>query len=193
MTSPLVFFILGGPGSGKGTNCTLLSKDFGFIHISAGDLLRDEAKTDTDLGKQITQILAAGQIVPSEITMRLLADAIGRNPTATGFLIDGFPRKMDQAMMFERDICLARRILYFDCSEEVMQKRIAGRNSGRADDNPEVLLKRFRTNVEQCVPVVDKYKAEGRVDIIDCNVGSVEDIYVKVKQLFLGYGCKPLA
>jgi len=189
LTPALVFFILGGPGSGKGTNCSRLSRDFGFVHICAGDLLRAEAKLETELGQTIRTILANGQIVPSEITMRLLTNALSLSPDAKGFLIDGFPRKLDQAEMFERDICTARRVVYFECSEAVMEKRLLGRNTGRADDDPEVIRKRFRANVEQCVPVVEKYKKEGRVDVVDCNVGTIDEIYEKVKMIFVGYGC----
>ena len=181
-----VFFILGGPGSGKGTNCIRLSEEFGLVHISAGDLLREEAAKGTELGQTITAILKAGTIVPSEVTMRLLSNAMGKTPNACGFLIDGFPRKLDQSMMFERDICRARRVVYFDCSEAVMEARLMGRqNSGRVDDTLEIIRKRFRTNIEQCQPVVEKYRTEGRVDVVDCNVGGMDEIYAKVRPIFL--------
>lgn len=172
MSAPQVFFILGGPGSGKGTNCERLAKELNFRHFSAGDLLRDEGKKDSELGLKIQGILAEGNIVPSEITVALLKAAIDANPDAVGFLIDGFPRKFDQADMFETGIAKARSVIYLECSEKVMEDRLLSRaatGEGRSDDKLEVIRHRFRVNVEQCVPVVERYKADGRCVIIDAN------------------------
>jgi adenylate kinase len=196
MTAPTVFFILGGPGSGKGTNCERLVQDFGFHHISAGDLLREEAKKDTELGKKITGILAAGNIVPSEVTVELLTNAINATPNSVGYLVDGFPRKADQAVMFEEGVARAKGILYFDCSEQTMESRLltraaSGEGTARSDDNAETIRRRFRVNVEQCVPVVQKYQEAGRCTVIDANRDK-ETVYNEVKRLFVGFGCKPL-
>jgi adenylate kinase len=183
MSTPTVFFILGGPGSGKGTCCERLVKSFGFVHISAGDLLREETKKDTDLAKLINERLAAGQIVPSEITVKLLQNAMAAAPSEVGYLVDGFPRKFDQAAMFEEQTAKAKAVLYFDCSMETMEKRLLGR--GRADDNPETVRRRFQTNVEQCMPVVEMYQKEGRARPIDANqdvptvFGQAYDIFTK--------------
>lgn len=193
MTQPTVFFILGGPGSGKGTNCQRLVEDFGFSHLSAGDLLREEGKKDTPLGLKITEILKAGQIVPSEVTVELLTNAIRNNPNPAGFLVDGFPRKADQALMFEEGVARAKAILYFDCSEQTMENRLLGRATGAAardDDNIETIRRRFRVNVEQCMPVVQKYIDEGRATVLDANEDK-DAVYAKVKALFLQLGCTP--
>lgn len=183
---PTVFFILGGPGSGKGTNCSRLVQDFGYVHFSAGDLLREEAKKDSELGKKITDILKRGEIVPSEVTVALLADAIQKHPASNGYLIDGFPRKLDQARMFEEGIAKAKGILYFDCTEQTMEQRCLHRlscGSTRSDDDPEVLRRRFRTNLEQCMPVVEKYDNEKRLIRIDANK-SVDEVYSQVLDIF---------
>lgn len=188
---PTVFFVLGGPGSGKGTNCQRLVDEFGFTHLSAGDLLREEGKKDSELGLKITEILKAGQIVPSEVTVALLTNAIRDAPNPAGFLIDGFPRKADQAIMFEEGVAKAKSILYFDCSEETMENRLLGRASGAAardDDNIETIRRRFRVNVEQCMPVVDSYRKEGRCITIDAN-GEKDAVYATVRQLFVDMGC----
>uniref|UniRef100_A0A7S1MAY1 Adenylate kinase active site lid domain-containing protein n=1 Tax=Neobodo designis TaxID=312471 RepID=A0A7S1MAY1_NEODS len=189
------FFILGGPGSGKGTNCERLVEDFGFKHFSAGDLLRAEGKKETPLGEKIRSIIAAGNIVPSEITVELLRNAIAEAGSGqTGFLIDGFPRKLDQAQMFEDGIAKARGIVYFDCSMEEMEKRLLSRaaaGSGRSDDNAEAIRHRFKVNVEQCMPVVEKYDAEQRCFRIDANRDR-DVVYTDVKKLFAEtFGCKP--
>ncbi|RNF07188.1 adenylate kinase [Trypanosoma rangeli] len=195
VTKPKVFFVLGGPGSGKGTVCASLVQEFGLTHFSAGDLLREASNNGTSgVGKKISEILKAGNIVPSEITVELLSNAIANHPNQRGYIIDGFPRKMDQALMFEEGIAPAKGIFYFDCSEETMAARVEHRakeGSGREDDEMEVLRHRFRTNVEHCMPVVERYKREGRLHTIDAN-GSREQVYDNVKQLMLQLGEEPL-
>lgn len=199
-TSAPVFFVLGGPGSGKGTNCARLVEEFGVAHFSAGDLLRVEAKSDTELGRKIADIINKGHIVPSEITMALLANAIAGAPSAKGYLLDGFPRKMDQALMFEEQIAKARGILYFELPEAEMEARVQRRKeeqaaagiAGRADDDIEVVRTRFKVNIEQCLPVIEKYRAEGRLTEIS-TVGSVDEVYSRVRAAFVGYGLAPKA
>lgn len=188
-----VFFILGGPGSGKGTNCERLVEEFGLTHISAGDLLRAAAKEDSAQGEQIRGIIAAGNIVPSEITVGLMNKTIRETKDPKGFLIDGFPRKFDQAQMFEEGIAKAAAVIYFDCSLETMEARLLARGaggSGRSDDNIEAIRQRFKVNVEQCQPVVDMYDKEGRVRKIDSNQEK-DAVYTQVRNLFVsefGYG-----
>ncbi|EAN93509.1 putative adenylate kinase [Trypanosoma cruzi] len=194
-SKPKVFFFLGGPGSGKGTACDYLVKEFGFTHFSAGDLLREASKSNkSDVEKKIAEIIRMGNIVPSEITVELLSNAIAEHPNPRGYIIDGFPRKMDQALMFEEGIAPAKGIFYFDCHEETMEARVLHRakeGSGRDDDDIEVLRRRFRTNVELCMPVVERYKAENRLHTIDAN-RSREEVYGDVKRVMLQLGEVPL-
>ncbi|KAG0280105.1 bifunctional uridylate/adenylate kinase, partial [Linnemannia gamsii] len=132
-----VIFVLGGPGAGKGTQCANLVRDFGFVHLSAGDLLREEQqRPGSQYGELIKTYIREGRIVPMEVTIALLENAM----LASGqkrFLIDGFPRKMDQAMKFEETVVPSKFTLYFECPEEVMLGRLMkrGETSGRADDN----------------------------------------------------------
>ncbi|RNE94853.1 adenylate kinase [Trypanosoma conorhini] len=190
-SKPKVFFVLGGPGSGKGTACASLVQEFGLTHFSAGDLLREASNNGTSgVGKKIAEILKAGNIVPSEITVELLSNAIADHPNPRGYVIDGFPRKMDQALMFEEGIAPAKGIFYFDCSEETMVQRVQHRakgGSGREDDDMEVLRRRFHTNVEHCMPVVERYKSEGRLHAIDAN-RSREEVYSDVRKIMLELG-----
>ncbi|ORC85389.1 adenylate kinase [Trypanosoma theileri] len=195
LSKPKVYFVLGGPGSGKGTACALLVKEFGFTHFSAGDLLREASKSGTsEVAKKIAELMRAGNIVPSDITVELISHAMAEKPNPRGYIIDGFPRKMDQALMFEEGIVPAKGILYFDCSEETMEERVMHRaqeGSGREDDNPEVLRRRFRTNIEQCMPVVERYKNEGRLHTINAN-RSREEVYAEVREVMIQLGEKPL-
>jgi len=177
----MVIYVLGGPGAGKGTQCERIVQDFGFVHLSAGDLLREEQKREgSQFGALISEHIRNGTIVPMEVTVKLLENAIraqlSQPHTGTGwenghgrFLVDGFPRKMDQAVKFDETVCMSSFVLFFDTTEEVMLQRLLerGKTSGREDDNAESIKKRFRTFVETSMPVVDKYRAEGKVISID--------------------------
>ncbi|KAG5507933.1 hypothetical protein JIQ42_07227 [Leishmania sp. Namibia] len=191
-----VFFILGGPGSGKGTNCARLVEDFGYTHFSAGELLREAARSGkSEVAKRIGEIIRSGNIVPSEITVELLRQAIADHPNSVGYVIDGFPRKEDQARMFEEGIAKATGILYYDCSEATMENRLLSRgaNAGekRDDDAAETIRHRFRVNVQECMPVVEAYKASGRCHVIDANRDR-DTVYAETRRIFLEMGEKPL-
>ncbi|KAL8370597.1 hypothetical protein RB595_000795 [Gaeumannomyces hyphopodioides] len=170
-----VIFVLGGPGAGKGTQCARLVDQYGFTHLSAGDLLRaEQERSGSEFGELIKDYIREGKIVPMEVTIQLLENAMveamrssadGKAGKKPRFLIDGFPRKMDQALKFEEAVCPAKFVLFYDCPEEEMERRLLdrGRTSGRSDDNAESIRKRFRTFVETSMPVVDHYEREGRV------------------------------
>lgn len=97
-----IIWVLGGPGSGKGTQCARLVAKYGFIHLSSGDLLRDEVSSGSERGKQLNEIMATGQLVPKDIVLDLIKQAILKNVnTAKGFLIDGYPREIQQGVDFE--------------------------------------------------------------------------------------------
>ncbi|CAG8699362.1 29566_t:CDS:2, partial [Racocetra persica] len=99
----IVIFVLGGPGSGKGTQCSKIVKDFGFVHLSAGDLLREEQQNPNSKdGDLIKTYIKEGKIVPMEITVKLLSKKIQESKSNI-FLIDGFPRKQDQALYFSEN------------------------------------------------------------------------------------------
>ncbi len=181
-----MIFVLGGPGSGKGTQCEKLVNDFDFVHLSAGDLLREEQKRPgSEFGKIIDQHIREGTIVPQEITLKLLENAIKHNFTTlqkTRFLIDGFPRKMDQALSFEENISPSAFTLFFECPESVMLDRILqrGKTSGRADDNVDSIKKRFKTFKDTSMPVVDYFDKQGKVIKLSCNK-TKEAVHADVK------------
>ncbi|KAJ7135043.1 UMP-CMP kinase [Mycena crocata] len=173
----IVIFVLGGPGAGKGTQCTKLVQDFGFCHLSAGDLLRAEQHREgSEFGEFIQTCIREGNIVPMEVTVKLLENAMtaalaeGRSGDgwANGhgrFLVDGFPRKMDQAIKFDEDVCMASMVLFFSTTEQVMLARLLerGKTSGREDDNAESIKKRFNTYKETTMPVIKHYEVLGKV------------------------------
>lgn len=181
-----VIFVLGGPGAGKGTQCSRLVQNKGFVHLSAGDLLREEQKREgSQYGELIGLCIKDGKIVPQEVTVALLENAIKKNVDngQRKFLIDGFPRKMDQALTFELKVAKASFILFFECPEDVMLKRLLerGKTSGRADDNIESIKKRFATFIDTSMPVVDYFDKQGRVVKVRCD-SPVEDVYKHVLQ-----------
>lgn len=181
-----VVFVLGGPGSGKGTQSEKLVNDYSFVHLAAGDLLRAEQKRpDSEYGELIARYIKEGLIVPQEVTLKLLENAIIENNKKgkTRFLIDGFPRKMDQAISFEEQIAKSSLVLFFECPESVMIERILqrGKTSGRSDDNVESLKKRFKTFHETSMPVVDYFEKQGKVVKLNCN-NTVQKVHQDVKQ-----------
>lgn len=179
-----VIYVLGGPGAGKGTQCANLVRDYRFTHLSAGDLLRAEQDREgSEFGRMIKEYIADGKIVPMEVTVQLLENAMMDQEKGKGrFLIDGFPRKMDQAIRFEKAVCPSKFTLFFDCPEDVMTERLInrGKTSGRADDNAESIKKRFKTFVDTSMPVVDYFEKENKVVKIKA-VKSPEEIYEEVK------------
>ncbi|KAL4246508.1 Uridylate kinase [Abortiporus biennis] len=189
-----VLFVLGGPGAGKGTQCANLVKDFGFCHLSAGDLLRAEQnRPGSTYGDMIRTYIKEGQIVPKEVTIKLLENAM-REALQEGregegwqnghgrFLIDGFPRKMDQALKFDETVVEARTVLFFSTTEDEMLKRLLERakTSGREDDNEESIRKRFRVYKEETMPVIEHYSKDQKVVTIDASA-SIEEVHEKAK------------
>ena len=190
---PTALFVLGGPGSGKGTQCARIVKEFGFVHLSTGDLLRAEtSRTEgrSEAGELIAACIAEGKLVPVQLIVALLDSAI-QAAVAAGqrfFLIDGFPRAVDQKAAW--DAVLGKRnirvpfILFFDCPLPVLEQRLLqrGQSSGRADDNLDAIKKRFVTFEQESRPVVAQFAEEGRVRLLD-GTQTPEAVYAQVRQL----------
>jgi UMP-CMP kinase len=193
-----VVFILGGPGSGKGTQSAYLVRDYGFTHMSAGDLLREEQdRENSEYGQMIKDYIKNGEIVPMEVTVKLLENAMkakidGSEDHKSRFLIDGFPRKMDQAIYFEDQVCHSKCTLFLDCPEEEMRKRLLnrGKTSGRADDNEESIVKRFKTFVETSMPVVSFFAEQNKVIKVSA-VGDAGEVYTRVVKGLADMGISP--
>lgn len=182
---PVVIFVLGGPGAGKGTQCANIVEKYGFVHLSAGDLLRDEIKSGSPDGEMISNMIKNGQIVPSSVTINLLDKAM-KASGKSHFLIDGFPRNAENNdswnSMMDGKVDV-KFVLFFDCPEEVMERRLLkrGESSGRTDDNIESIKKRFRTFVESTVPVVDGYASKGKAVRVD-GTQSVAEVWSLVDE-----------
>ncbi|KAJ3394771.1 hypothetical protein HDU84_006914 [Entophlyctis sp. JEL0112] len=185
---PNVIFVLGGPGSGKGTQCKKIAEEFALTHLSTGDLLRAEAEKGSPIGKRCAYLMKEGKNVPMDIILKLLKDAIGKKINSSpGFLIDGFPRAKEQAIEFEKRICQAKKVLFFDCPLQVLEARLLerGKTSGRVDDNLETIRKRFRTFEEESYPVVEFLG--GKVLRFE-STGTIDEVYATVKNQLLSEG-----
>ncbi|KAG0559980.1 hypothetical protein M758_10G139600 [Ceratodon purpureus] len=178
-----VVFVLGGPGSGKGTQCAKIVDTFGFVHLSAGDLLRAEINSGNENGTMIQNMIKEGKIVPAEVTVKLLEKAMKESGNDK-FLIDGFPRNLDNRQCFDRVTGIEPQfILFFDCPEEEMERRLLGRNQGRVDDNIETIRKRFKVFIESSLPVVSHYEECGKVHKIDAT-RSPDEVFSSIEPLF---------
>ena len=187
LPKPNVIFILGGPGSGKGTMCSLAETQLGWTHLSTGDLLRAEREAGGPTAATIEKYITAGELVPNEITVTLLKNAMETATRSTGkinFLLDGFPRSLDNMEgwyeIFGREAELPR-MLYFECPYDVLEQRILGRAkySGRSDDNAESMKLRFDTFKAKTLPTLELFKSKNKVVEVDASQ-SREDVYALV-------------
>merc|ERR1711878_113421 len=156
-----VVWVLGGPGCGKGTQCDKIVAQFGYTHLSSGDLLREEVKSGSERGKTLNAMMEKGDLVPLFVVLDLLAEAmIGKLSGSKGFLIDGYPREVAQGQEFEKEIAPCTKILYFEVKDETMTERLLnrGKTSGRVDDNVETIKKRLDTFHKHSKPVIEAYK-----------------------------------
>jgi adenylate kinase family enzyme len=172
---PNVVFVLGGPGAGKGTMCELAETQLGWTHLSTGDLLRAEREAGGATAPTIDQFMTDGKLVPNEVVVTLLKNAMETVTRTTGknnFLLDGFPRSLSNLEgwyeIFGRDAELPK-MLYFECPYAVLEERILGRAkySGRIDDNVESIKRRFDTFKEETLPTVELFKSKNKCIEID--------------------------
>ncbi|GLV38159.1 Adenylate kinase 1 [Carabus blaptoides fortunei] len=158
-----IIWVLGGPGSGKGTQCDKIVAKYGFTHLSTGDLLRAEVNSGSDRGKNLTAIMERGELVPNDVVLDLLKEAMqAKSATSKGFLIDGYPREKEQGVMFEKVIAPVDLVLFFDAPEATLVERLLGRakTSGRVDDNEETIKLRLHTFNKNNDQVVQQYTAK---------------------------------
>lgn len=114
MRNSTVVFIVGGPGSGKGTQCEKIAKKYGYTHLSSGDLLREEVKSGSHRGKELNEMMQKGILVSNQLVLDMIKDAMtSRLKQSTGFLIDGYPRQVDQGVEFENQVKIKNHIYRF--------------------------------------------------------------------------------
>lgn len=178
---------LGAPGSGKGTQASLLKERLGLAHISTGDLLRAQVAAGTELGRAAKEVMARGELVSDAIVLGMLEQRMAEPDVSQGYILDGYPRNSAQAIAL--DALLGRLGMPVDCAvlleveDSVLLVRIAerSRKEGRADDNPESLRTRLTVYQEQTAPVIEHYAAKGNLRRVP-GIGSVEEIHQRIRE-----------
>ena len=180
--------LFGPPGSGKGTQSEKLVEKYGFVHLSTGNLLREEIANKTPLGLEAKKFMDNGQLVPDEVVIGMVDSFFDKHKEAPGFLFDGFPRTVAQAGALDKLLDLRktaiRLVLALEVTEEELVKRLLkrGETSGRSDDtNEEVIRKRFAVYSNDTTPVADYYKKARKFKSIE-GEGSVDEIFAALRQ-----------
>lgn len=175
--------LFGPPGSGKGTQSEKIVERFGLIHLSTGNLLRQEILDKTALGIAAKNFMDKGQLVPDEVVIAMIDSCLEKHADAKGFLFDGFPRTIAQAEALDKLLTLKKtsitKVIALDVIEEELITRLIkrGATSGRSDDtNEEVIRKRFLVYKNETEPVAYYYKQHGKFEIIK-GIGTVEEIF----------------
>ncbi|BDT85060.1 adenylate kinase [Nocardia cyriacigeorgica] len=167
--------LLGPPGAGKGTQAVLLSEKLGVPHISTGDLFRANISQQTPLGREAQKYIDAGDLVPSDVTNRMVEARVAEPDAANGFVLDGYPRTVDQADALEKILGDMDKkldaVLCFVVPEEVLKERMLAR--GRGDDNEEIIDNRLRVYRSETEPLLEHY--DGLVVTVD-GVGEVDEV-----------------
>jgi adenylate kinase len=167
--------LLGPPGAGKGTQAVLLAEKLGVPHISTGDLFRTNIGRATPLGLEAKQYLDAGDLVPSELTNKMVKARVAETDAASGFVLDGFPRTVDQAESLEGILAGLEAeldaVLCFVVDEDEVVGRMLAR--GRSDDTEDVIRNRLRVYREETEPLLAHY---GALVVTVSGVGDVGDI-----------------
>jgi len=161
--------VLGPQGAGKGTQAARIALEYGIPHISTGEMFRSAIAQHTELGMRVEPLLAAGRLVPDDVTIELIRERLGEDDAAEGFVLDGFPRNLAQTEALDEMLSEIGRgldaILFFDLPDDVATERLLrrGAEENRLDDTAEVIAERLRTYHEQTEPIVEHYRVTGRL------------------------------
>jgi adenylate kinase len=200
----LFLVFLGAPGAGKGTQAAIVSKNLGVAHIASGDLFRKALSEGTELGKLAKSYMEKGELVPDEVTIRMISERLNEPDCETGCIFDGFPRTLEQAKALDRTMVergkTIDKAIYIEVPSEQLLKRLGGRWTcrkcqavyheiasppkvagkcdkcggelyQRADDNEKTIKERLKVYFTQTTPLLDYYKANGRLIQVDGQVG----------------------
>ena len=182
------FLIFGPPGSGKGTQSVKLAEKFNLVHLSTGDMLREEITGQTEIGKKVSAIMKKGDLVPDEVVIEMIAQRIDGMKGKAGFIFDGFPRTVDQAvaldrMLLERSATIST-MLMLEVEHDELVKRLLSRAevSGRPDDQDSGIIEnRISVYREKTEPVADYYREKGKYQAID-GMGDINDIFARLSK-----------
>ncbi len=178
--------LFGPPGSGKGTQSDRLVAKYGLIHLSTGNMLREEIANKSPLGVEAKGFMDKGQLVPDEVVIGMVDSYFDKHKEARGFLFDGFPRTVAQARALDKLLELKKTsiaaVLALEVGEEELVKRLLnrGKTSGRSDDtNDSVIRKRFAVYQDETTPVAEHYKKARKFQSIK-GEGTVDEIFSSI-------------
>jgi adenylate kinase len=179
--------LLGPQGSGKGTQAARISAEYGIPHVSTGDMFRAALSNGSELGRRIRPLYEAGELIPDDLTVELIEARLAQDDARGGFVLDGFPRNLAQAETLDRMLEGIGRdldaILLFEVPTELAKERALGRarQEGRTDDTPEALARRLAIYDEQTVPVVERYRATGKLVPLHAD-RSVNEVFAEIQR-----------
>jgi adenylate kinase len=177
--------LVGPPGAGKGTQAVKIAEKLGIPHISTGDIFRSQIAAGTDLGKQAQEFMNAGKLVPSSVTNGMVAARLAEADTVSGFLLDGYPRNLDQIEALDAVLVPADRqlqvVLELTADTDVVVARLLQRSleQGRADDTEDVIRKRLEVYAGETAPIIAVYADRGILVQVD-GIGSVEEVTQRI-------------
>jgi len=181
--------LFGPPGSGKGTQSDKLVDKYGLIHLSTGNLLREEIAQKTPLGLEAKSFMDKGQLVPDEVVIGMIDSSLDHHKEAKGFLFDGFPRTVAQAQALDKLLELKKTgintVLALEVGEDELVKRLLnrGKTSGRSDDTDEaVIRKRLAVYNDETTPVADHYRKAKKFQSVK-GEGTVDEIFMAISRV----------
>ncbi|MCH4208993.1 adenylate kinase [Bifidobacterium sp.] len=177
--------IMGPQGVGKGTQAALLSEHYGIPAISTGDIFRYNIKNHTELGKEAQSYTDKGELVPDEVTSRIVKDRLAQDDAQDGWILDGYPRNAVQVQALDQMLEELETPLDYavalEADHDVLMDRMRRRaeQEGRADDTPEAIAKRLKIYEEQTAPLLDIYKNRGKLVVVN-GVGEIDEISAQI-------------
>lgn len=176
---------MGPPGAGKGTQAQVVAAHMGVPHVSTGDIFRANVSGDTALGREAKRYMDAGELVPDAITNAMVTARLNEPDAADGFLLDGYPRNSDQAVVLDAALTAAGQsldaVVEIVVGNDEVVKRLLGRaaTDGRADDTEQVIRHRLTVYLDQTAPLVGYYRGQGLLHTVD-GVGAVTDVTERI-------------
>ena len=177
--------LIGPPGAGKGTQAALLARHFGIPAISTGDIFRENVRNETPLGLEAKAFMDRGEYVPDSLTNALVRDRLNQEDAAAGFLLDGYPRTIDQVEELDDILEETKKkldvVVQLTADSEELLRRLSGRaqEQGRSDDTPDVIKRRLDVYEEQTAPLIDIYASRSLVAKVN-GLGEIGDVTKRI-------------
>ena len=175
--------LFGPPGAGKGTQAKMLCEKYNLLHLSTGEILRNEIEQNSELGKSVKCIIESGKLVSDEIIIEILNLSMSNNAKGnfSGYLFDGFPRNIDQANLLDSLKIKIDFVLLIEVDEPILLQRILTRkeSEGRSDDNKEIHASRIEIYLQETEPLIERYSSSHVVKRID-GVGEINEVNQRI-------------